>query len=114
MNEELLTEEEKRECMRKAKRRSIAIVRWLCAFVILALISLSWYGAEMLLYQYCQPSIVKAFVAVCIAMGLSGRIQKELIIDANKKEFFEGFAKGLIKKYGDKSGDGRDAGSSGN
>ena len=98
--EEVFTEEEIKEIKKKARKKSIVITRWICAFVILVVLSLSWYGAEMLIYGYSQPSVVKAFVAVCIAIGVSGRMQKEMIWNDNKKDFIEGFVK-AIKKHSD-------------
>ena len=98
--EEVFTEEELKEIRKKARNKTITITRWVCCFVILLILSLSWYGAEMLLYGYSQPSVVKAFVAVCIAIGISGRMKKEMIWDGNKKEFLEGFVN-AIKRHED-------------
>ena len=51
--------------------------RFLETLLFLTFICLSWYGAEMLIYQYCQPSIIKALVCVLISLSLSGRAEKE-------------------------------------
>ena len=104
--EEILTEEEKRAIRKTVRRRSIEITRWVSAFVILAIICLSWYGAEMLIYGYSQPSVVKAFVAVCIAIGVSGSIKKEMIKNDNKKDFLEGFAQAIKDGRKDNGGNG--------
>ena len=83
--------------------------RWIEAAVILAALCLMWYGAEMLLYGYSQPSIVKALVAVGIALSMSGRIEKELIWNDRKREFAEGILKGIqegLKEKSDKAGNG--------
>ena len=96
-----MSEEELKESKRKARRRSIVITRWIFAVLILGFLSLSWYGAEMLLYGYSQPSAVKAVVAVCIALGLSGKIQKELIWNDSKKDIIEGLAKAIKRGSND-------------
>lgn len=107
--EEVLSGEELKEAKKKARRKSIVITRWLCAVIVLGFLSLSWYGAEMLLYGYSQPSVVKAIVAVCIALSLSGRIQKEMIWNDSKKDIIENLKKSIKRDGGDC---GRDCGRS--
>ena len=101
---EILTEEEKREIEKRVRKRTILLTRIVTSVVLLIFLCLSWYGAEMLLYGYCQPSIVKAIVAVWLVMLLSGRMQKEMIINDRKREFANGILKGLAEARKEKEG----------
>lgn len=61
--------------------------RWVEAFILLVFITLAWYGAEMLLYGYSQVSVVKSLVVIWISADISGRTEKERIINERKEEF---------------------------
>ena len=87
--------------------------RYVEAIIILIVLCLSWYGAEVLLYGYSQTSIVDGVIAVCIAMSISGRMEKERIINEHKREFAEGLLKGLQKGIAERKQDGENAGDRG-
>ena len=55
------------------------------AAIFLGLISLAWYGAEMLLYGYSQPSVVKAVVAVLWTMNVVSNNEKERVVYERKQ-----------------------------
>ena len=93
----VLTEEEMNEIRKKARQRTYALTRIITSLIMLIFLCLAWYGAEMLLYGYCQPSIVKAIIAVWLVMLISGRMQKEMILSDKRREFTNGFIKGLAK-----------------
>lgn len=96
-NGELLTEEEKQECARKAHAKMLVLTRVIVSVILLAFVCLAWYGAEMLLYGYSQPSIVDAIVAVWLVTMISGRMMKEMIINDRKRELARGILKGIAK-----------------
>lgn len=77
--------------------------RFVEAVIILVFLSLSWYGAEMLLYDYCQPSIVKAFVAVAIALGISGNMEKERVMNERKRQLAKGITDAIKKAKEEKA-----------
>lgn len=71
--------------------------------ILLVIICLSWYGAEMLLYGYSQGSIVKAIVALWVTARLMMDMEKERV----KDERIEAIARGVasaIKKREENSG----------
>ena len=51
--------------------------KWIDAVIIIAFISLSWYGAEMLIYNYSQISVVKALVIALIGLSMASGIDKQ-------------------------------------
>lgn len=73
--------------------------KWVEALVILVVLCLSWYGAEMLLYNYCQMSVVKAFIAVCISVSIASGMEKQRMLDEKRNEIatklLDGIKKGM-------------------
>ena len=88
-------------------KRTYFVARIITAIIYLVFICLAWYGAEMLLYGYCQPSIVKAIVAVWLVMLITGKMQKEMISNDRKREFAKGIIDGIAKAK-EKTGNGKD------
>lgn len=81
----------------KKGQKTYLAVRIVTALILLVFVCLAWYGAEMLLYGYSQPSIVDAIVAVWLVTLISGRMVREMIINDRKQEFAKGFLEGLAK-----------------
>ena len=71
--------------------------------ILLAVLCLSWYGAEMLFYGYSQPSIVKAFAVLWITIRLIVDVEKERVKDERIEEFARGFVN-AVKKREENSG----------
>ena len=66
---------------RQKRMFTLSVARAITSVILLAFFALAWYGAEMLLYGYSQPSIVKAIVAVWLVMLITGRLKREMIIN---------------------------------
>ena len=76
--------------------------------ILLAVLSLSWYGAEMLFYGYSQPSIVKAFAVLWITIRLVTDVEKERVKDERIEQFTRGFVNAIKKR--EENGGGKDQG----
>ena len=74
------------QARKKGRMFALTLTRVITAVILLAFIALAWYGAEMLLYGYSQPSVVKAIVAVWLVMAITGRLKKEMIINDERRE----------------------------
>ena len=72
------------------------------AVIILAFIMCAWYGAEMLIHGVSQRSAVDIFVAITIAISLSGKLEKGVEINERKREVAERFAKEFIEHVKEK------------
>ena len=58
------------------------------AIFTIAVISLSWYGAEILLYGYSQPSVVKAFAVLYMTLSsLAHQTRRGVVIYGTKEAF---------------------------
>lgn len=71
--------------------------RLIIAVFVLALIISAWYGAEMLIHGESQKSVVDTLVSVCLALGISGKIEKGVEQNERKQEFAEKFAEEFVK-----------------
>ena len=57
----------------------------------------AWYGAEMLIHGQSQRSAVDTFVAICIALSISGKIERGVEANERKQELARQFAEEFVK-----------------
>ena len=72
--------------------------RLIFAVIVMAFISFAWYGAEMMIHGQSQRSVVDLFIAVCLAMSISGKIEKGVEASERKRKFAEKFAEEFIEQ----------------
>lgn len=81
--------------MTQNRKHAYTLARIVVLVILLAFVCLAWYGAEMLLYDYSQPSIVKGIVAVALAIIISGNMQKGAILNERREQL----AKGIVGEF---------------
>ena len=82
-----------------SKKGSGALLKLIIETVLLLVIlSLSWYGGEMLLYGYSQPSIIKALALLWITARLMVDMEKERVKNERIEAFTRGFTKAIKEK----------------